>query len=144
MIHVAALENPMAKADFEKVLKNGKVNIEGFSSVNLKGQNLKFEASPLVNLSIANGLEGKITMMSADSFRLQAKDIAGDATGRALQSGSVLGNILFSNWYIRCEHQNLILQGAEKLNLEGAQQTLLLLLGNKQFNIGQKHLKLNR
>ena len=98
---ILALENPMVKADFEKVLKNGKVNIEGFFSVNLKGQNLKFEAFPLLPTSIANGLEGKITMMSADSFRLQAKDIIGDATGRASQSGSVPGNILYSNWYIR-------------------------------------------
>ena len=118
---VAALENPMAKADFEKVLKNGKVNIEGFSSVNLKGQNLKFEAFPLLPTSIANGLEGKITMMSADSFRLQAKDIIGDATGRASQSGSVPGNILFTaTGILDARAPTSTLQGAEKLNLEGA------------------------
>ena len=118
---IMALENPMVKSDFEKVLKNGKVNIEGFSSVNLKGQNLKFEAFPLLPTSISNGLEGKITIMGADSFRVQAKDIIGDATGRVTQNSSVPGNILFtSTGVLDARAPTSTLQGTTKLNLEGA------------------------
>ena len=118
---VMALENPMVQADFEKVLRNGKVNIEGFSSVNLKGQNLNLEAMPILPTSIANGLEGKIQINAMDSMRIQARDIIGDALGRATQQGAVPGSILFtSTGHFDARGSTALLQGTTKLDLEGS------------------------
>jgi len=118
---VMALENPMVQADFEKVLRNGKVNIEGFSSVNLKGQNLNLEAMPILPTSIANGLEGKVQINAMDSMRIQARDIIGDALGRATQQGAVPGSIFFtSTGHFDARGSTALLQGTTKLDLEGS------------------------
>ena len=115
-----ALVDPMVGADFQKVLQNGSINIEGFKDVNIKGQNVEIAALP-TGQNLIMGLEGQLVLKSAGQLRMESQDIIGDAVGRVSPQGATPGNLLFTaTGTLDARALISTIQGTTKLNLEGA------------------------
>lgn len=116
-----ALDDPTHQAKMMPFLTKGDVNIEGFNDVTIQGQNIEIAAMPRTKTGQLQGLHGALTLKSADSMRLEGKDIIGDAVGRVSQQGPQPGNIMFTTeGIVDVRGLTATLQGTNKLNLEGA------------------------